>query len=278
MPEFTVAVAQTNPVLGDISANLSQMAAMVEQIGREQHADLIVFPELSTTGLENGTAFNAMAERLPGGHQFNILARKAADFNTHIVLGMPTKEKIKTTIYNAAVVIGPDGNLIGEYRKIHLLGEEKLSFRPGYRFSVFDTELGVLGVMIGSDLAFPEAARALTLLGAEIICLPAAYEAAHRAEWEAFTMARAAENGVFLLAANRVGEEPSRVFLGDSAIIAPDGGLLARIDADEGEDAGVTTGYAFARIDTNAVRHIREARQFIMARSPAAYGPIVKKY
>jgi len=276
MSEFTVAVAQTNPVLGDIAANLSQMAAMVEQICHEQHADLIVFPELATTGVENGMGFNYMAERLPGGHQFNILARKAADYNTHIVFGMPTKEKIETTIYNAAVLIGPDGNLIGEYRKIHLLGEEKLSFRPGYRFSVFDTALGVIGMMIGSDLAFPEAARVLTLLGAEIICLPAAYEADYAREWRAFTTARAAENGVFLLAASRVGEEPSRVFLGDSTILAPDGSLLTRIDTDEEEDA--VTGYAFARLDMNDVRHYRETRQLIMARSPAAYGPIVKKY
>ena len=277
MPDFIVAVAQTNPVLGDIAANLAQMAAMTEQICREQHPDIIVFPELATTGFENGSGFNYMAERLPGGHQFNILARKAADYNVHIVFGMPTKAKVETTIYNAAVVIGPDGDLVGEYRKIHLLGEEKLSFRPGYRFSVFDTELGVLGVMIGSDLVFPEAARALTLLGAEIICLPAAYEAEHQGEWEALTMARAVENGVFLLAANRVGEEPSRAFLGDSAIIGPDGALLARIDADE-EDDGIITGYAFAHIDVGAVRRVRERRQFIMARSPAAYGPIVKKY
>ena len=276
MSEFVVAVAQTNPVLGDIAANLAQMASLVEQICREQHADLIVFPELATTGVENGSAFNAMAERLPGGRQFNILARKAADFNTHIVFGLPTKEKVETTIYNAAAVIGPDGNFIGEYRKIHLLGEEKLSFRPGYRFSVFDTALGVVGVMIGWDLAFPEAARALTLLGAEIICLPAAYEAGYAREWRAFNMARAAENGVFLLAANRVGQEPGRSFLGESVILRPDGQALARIDADGG--AGVTTGYAFARIDTAEVRRYRERRQLIMARSPAAYGPIVKKY
>jgi len=275
MPEFTVAVAQTNPILGDIASNLSQMAALTEQICREQHPDIIVFPELATTGVENGMGFNYMAERLPAGHQFNILARKAADFSVHLVFGMPTKEKIETTIYNAAVVIGPDGNLIGEYRKIHLLGEEKLSFRPGYRFSVFDTELGVLGVMVGSDLAFPEAARALTLLGAEIICLPAAYEAEHRREWRALTAARALENSVFVLAANRAGEEPSRTFLGESSILGPDGSLLARL---EDEEEGVTTGYAFAHIDTNQVRHAREARQFIMARAPTAYSPIVKKY
>ncbi len=274
MPEFTVAVAQTRPVLGDIAANLSHMASMVEQICREQQADLIVFPELATTGVENGTAFNALAERLPGGHQFNILARKAADYNTHIVFGLPTKAKVETTIYNAAAVIGPDGNFIGEYRKIHLLGEEKLSFRPGYRFSVFDTALGVVGVMIGWDVAFPEAARALTLLGAEIICLPAAYESPYLREWQAFTTARAAENGVFLLAANRVGEEPSRTFLGESRILGPDGALLANLEGNDEE----SIGYAFARIDTDQVRRYREQRQFIMARSPAAYSPIVKKY
>jgi predicted amidohydrolase len=276
MPEFTVAVAQTNPALGDIAANLSQMTAAIDQICREQHPDLIVFPELATTGVENGMSFNVMAERLPGGHQLNILARKAADFSVHIVFGMPTRAKVETSIYNAAVLVGPDGELIGNYRKIHLLGEEKLSFRPGYRFSMFDTALGVIGVMIGSDLAFPEAARALTLLGAEIICLPAAYETGLRGEWQAFTMARAAENGVFLLAANRVGEEPSRSFLGDSVIVAPNGRLLARLESG-GED-GVTTGYAFARIDTNEVRRTRETRQFIMARTPTAYSPIVKKY
>ena len=275
MPEFTVAVAQTNPVLGDIASNLSEMAALTEQICREQHPDIIVFPELATTGVENGMGFNYMAERLPAGHQFNILARKAADFSVHLVFGMPTKGKVETTLYNAAVVIGPDGNFIGEYQKIHLLGEEKLSFRPGYRFSVFDTELGVLGVMIGSDLAFPEAARALTLLGAEIICLPAAYEIEHQQEWRALTAARAIENNVFVLAANRVGEEPSRTFLGESSILAPDGSVLARL---EDEEEGPTTGYAFAHIDTNHVRHTREARQFIMARAPTAYSPIVKKY
>ena len=276
MAEFTVAVAQTRPVLGDIAANLSQMAAMVEQIAKEQRADLIVFPELATTGVENGMGFNHMAERLPGGHQFNLLARKAADFNTHIVFGLPTREKIETSIYNAAVVIGPDGDFIGEYRKIHLMGEEKLSFRPGYRFSVFETALGTIGVMIGWDLAFPEAARALTLLGAEIICLPAAYERELRREWRAFNAARAAENGVFLLAANRVGEEPSRSFLGDSMILGPDGAPLARMDESTGD--APMAGYAFARIDTDEVRRYRERRQFIMARTPTAYSPIVKKY
>ncbi len=276
MPEITVAVVQTQPVLGDVEANLYHMARMVEKICKEEDTDLIVFPELATTGVENGVNFNRLVERVPG-HQFNVLATKAADYATHIVFGLPTKEKIESIFYNSAVVIGPDGDLRGEYRKVHLKGEEKLSFRSGYRFFVFDTALGTLGVMLGWDLAFPEAARTLVLQGAEIICVPAAYENPFQREWRAFTVARAAENGVFLLAANRVGDEPSRRYFGESMILAPTGEVLSHIFDPDDEETPLT-GYAFARIDTDAVRRYREEMQLIMSRSPGSYSPIVKKY
>jgi predicted amidohydrolase len=251
------------------------MADTVERICSAEDTDLIVFPELATTGVENGVNFNRLAERVPG-HQFNVLATRAADFSTHIVFGLPTKEKVESIFYNAAVVIGPDGELLGEYRKVHLKGEEKLSFRAGYRFLVFDTAVGTLGVMVGWDMAFPESARSLVLNGAEIVCVPAAYEEPFVDEWRAFCVARAAENGTYLLAANRVGDEPSRKYFGESAIVGPNGRILSRIHDPESEVA--TPGYAFARIDTDEVRRYREEMQTIMSRSPASYGAVVKKY
>ena len=274
MAEITVAVVQMAPILGDLETNLQHMAETVDRICSTEPTDLIVFPELATTGVENGVGFNRLAERVPG-HQFNVLATRAANYATYIVFGLPTKEKVESIFYNAAVVIGPDGELVGEYRKLHLKGEEKLSFRPGYRFSVFDTAFGVLGVMIGWDIAFPEAARSLVLLGAEILCVPA-YETPYQEEWRAFTLARAVENGSYLLAANRVGEEPSREYFGESCIVAPDGARLSYIDDPEAETP--TLGYAYATIDTDRVRQYREEMQIIMSRSPSAYSPIVKKY
>lgn len=274
MAEITVAVVQTSPKLGNLEANLYSMADTVEQICTEEKVHLIVFPELATTGVENGVNFNRLAERVPG-HQFNVLATKAADFATHIVFGLPTKEKVESIFYNAAVVIGPDGDMLGEYRKVHLKGEEKLSFRPGYRFPVFDTGVGVLGVMIGWDLAFPEAARSLVLSGAEILCVPAAYEEPQQEEWRAFCLARAAENGVFVLAANRVGEEPSRRYFGESSIIGPDGATLRRL---QDPNATPASGYAIATFDTDAVRRYREEQQIIMSRQPSSYSAVVKKY
>ncbi len=274
MAEITVAVVQMQPKLGDLEANLYRMADTIERICSEEKTDLIVFPELATTGVENGVNFNRMAERVPG-HQFNVLATKAADFSTHVVFGLPTKEKVESIFYNAAVVIGPDGDLMGEYRKVHLKGEERLSFRPGYRFPVFDTGFGTIGVLIGWDLAFPEAARSLVLTGAEVLCVPAAYEEPYVEEWRAFCVARAVENGAFVLAANRVGDEPSRRYFGESTIVGPDGSILSSLREPE---SSATPGYAFATIDVDAVRRYREEMQIIMARQPNAYGSVVKKY
>ena len=95
------------------------------------------------------------------GHAVTYIAGKAAEFNDLHLFGMPVKEKVESILFNAAVLIGPDGELLGDYRKLHLHGEQRLAFRPGYRMPMFDTEFGVLGLMIGWDLAFPEVARGL---------------------------------------------------------------------------------------------------------------------
>ncbi|MGD8595950.1 MAG: carbon-nitrogen hydrolase family protein, partial [Anaerolineae bacterium] len=170
MQELTIAAVQMYPQLGKVEENLLAMGKFVDKICTQQKVDLIVFPELATTGYELGVRFTDVAERVPG-HAVNLLAQRAADFGTHLVFGMVTKEKVESIIYNAAVVIGPDGELLGEYRKLHLPGEERLAFRPGYRMQTFETAFGHIGVLLGWDLAFPEVARSLTLDGADLLCV-----------------------------------------------------------------------------------------------------------
>ena len=185
--EITIALAQTAPVLNDNEENLRRMAAVIQRICSEQPTDLIVFPELAVSGYECGLNFTRLAERIPG-HVVSYLAGKAAEFSVYLVFGLPAKEKVESILFNAAVVIGPDGELLGDYRKLHLRGEERLAFRPGYRMPIFETEFGLLGVMIGWDLAFPEVARSLTLDGADLIVACAAWEAEHIEEWRAYTV------------------------------------------------------------------------------------------
>lgn len=277
MQEITVAVVQMYPRLGKVEDNLIAMGKFVDKICTEQKVDLIVFPELATTGYELGLRFTDVAERIPGP-AVNLLAQRAADYSTHIVFGMVSKEKVESTIYNAAAVIGPDGEILGEYRKLHLPGEERLAFRPGYRLQVFEATFGMVGVLLGWDLAFPETARCLALDGAELLCVcanwghaPAEEHDRFIAEWRTYAQARALENAVYVAAANRIGEEYSYRFFGDSMVVGPTGEVYATIDEE-------IEGYAVATIDLDAVRRTREELQLIQCRSPQAYRSIVRRY
>lgn len=277
MREITVAAVQMFPRLGEVEDNVQTMAKFVDKICTQQKVDLIVFPELATTGYELGLRFTDVAERVPGP-SVNLLAQRAADYSTHIVFGLVTKEKVESIIYNAAVVIGPDGELLGEYRKLHLPGEERLAFRPGYRLPVFETTFGQIGVLVGWDLAFPEAARSLSLDGADLLCVsanwghsPAQERETFIEEWRIYVQARALENAIYVVASNRIGEEYSYHFFGDSIVAGPRGEVYASIDEE-------IEGYAVATIDLDTVRKTREELQLIQCRSPQAYRPLVRKY
>jgi predicted amidohydrolase len=270
MREITVAVVQMQPKLYEVGDNLIHMTDFIEKICLQQPVDLIVFPELITTGYECGVRFTDLAEKIPG-HSVNLMTQQAAEFSTHIVFGMVLKEKVESIIYNAAVLVGPDGEIIGDYRKVHPRGEERLAFRPGFRFPVFETGFGMVGLMLGWDMAFPEAARSLALDGAEIVCLCASWERPHMEEWNAFALARAFENSVFIAAANRIGEEPSYSFFGQSMIVGPRGEVYSTMDEE-------TEGYALARIDLDDVRRYREEYQLLQLRQPTTYRAIVRKY
>jgi omega-amidase len=277
MPEISVAVVQMYPQLGKVEDNLVAMGKFIDQICTEQKVDLIVFPELATTGYELGVRFTDVAQR-PSGHAVNMIAQRAADYSTHIVFGLVTKEKVESTIYNAAILVGPDGEMLGEYRKLHLPAEERLAFRAGYRLPVFETTFGLVGILLGWDLAFPEAARSLSLEGAELLCVcanwghsPAQNRAMFVEEWRTFNQARASENAMYVVASNRIGEEYSYQFLGDSMVIGPRGEIYASIDEQ-------IEGYAVATIELDAVRKTREELQLIQCRVPSAYRAIVRKY
>lgn len=268
--EITVALVQMAPELANPEANLRKMNDFVERICSEQNTDLIIFPELSYTGAELGLRATDLAERVPG-HVTNSLSKRASDFNTHIVFGLVVKEKVESILYNGIVCIGPEGDLAGEYRKVHLLGEERQVFRNGFRFITVEAEWGRFGLTSGTDLAFPEAARSLTLEGAELIVVSANWEEQFQDSWRAHLVSRACENAVFVAATNRVGEEPTMRFAGDSLIVGPSAELYTVLDEP-------IEGYAVATIDLDRVRVVREDRQLIQYREPAAYRAVVKKY
>ncbi len=270
MREITVACVQMVPRLNEIEENLVRMTESIERICGEQQVDLIVFPELCTTGYECGVRFTELAERVPG-HTANLMAQRASEFGVHIAFGMVAKEKVESIVYNTGILLGPDGELLGQYRKLHPRGEERLAFRPGYRLPVIETSFGNVGLILGWDLAFPEVSRSLVLDGAELLVVMANWEKPNEEEWKAYVFARAFENTAFIAAANRIGEEYTYAFFGETMIVGPRGEVFAMMDEE-------VEGYCVARIDLDQVRKYREEFQTLQCRQPQAYRSIVRRY
>jgi len=233
MREITVATVQMKPELGNPENNLIRMSDYVSKITAQQKVDLIVFPELITCGYELGVRFTELAQRVPGP-AINLMASRAADAGVYIAFGLAVKEKVESILYNAAVLVGPEGEIEGVYHKVHLRGEERMAFREGFKIPVFDAgDLGRIGMILGWDLAFPETTRTLALEGAELICVLGNWETAYMDEWKTYIRARAYENAIFIAAANRVGEDVTMSFGGESMIVGPRGRVYAALEAQE---------------------------------------------
>lgn len=194
--------------------NCRQFAPLIAEAGKKQ-ADLICLPECLTmcgTGLD----YADVAEPIPGPstEYFGKLAQK---HNLYIVAGL--LEKSGELVFNTAALIGPDGKLVGKYRKVCLPREEiEHGISPGHEYPVFDTRFGKLGMMICWDVHFPEVARNLANNGAEVIAMPI---------WggnPTLAKARAIENQVYLVTSTYT--DPNRDWM-KSTIIDKEGNMLS---------------------------------------------------
>src|SRR5438093_3369573 len=187
-----VAVAQTEPQLGEKERNLETCLARLEEAAAAG-AQLLVLPECAIPGYMFDSAEEALphAEEIPGPTT-EAFERECARLGVHAITGL--LERDGDTLYNAAILVGPHG-LIGSYRKTHLpfLGVDRF-VTPGDELKVFDTALGRIGLIICYDLRFPEVTRTLALKGADIVCHPTNFPVAARAQTELIPAARAADN------------------------------------------------------------------------------------
>ena len=189
-------------------------------------------------------------------------------------------------MYNAAVIINDEGTPLGTYRKVHPFADEKRWCRAGCEFPVFDTNIGKIGIMICWDTAFPEVARCLALNGAELLVVSTNWEDPyeepwdpadginkHENDWDLMTRARAFDNTLHLVAANRIGGDGGVLtFFGRSKIIDPRGNVIAALDKRE-------EGVISADLDLSLTRMHRETYYcFLKDRRPDAYGEVTRPY
>jgi len=231
MSLWKIAAVQIDCRLGDVPANLRAVRIGLRDAAR-LGARLAVFPECALTGY----CFESREEALPfaepaPGPSTAAIAADCRELGVWAVVGMVERDDA-ANLFNACALVGPAG-FVTTYRKIHLpyLGVDRFT-TPGDRpFAVHDLGGLRIGMHICYDGSFPESARVLTVLGADLLVLPTNWPTGAAPTIRHLTAARSLENHVYSVAVNRVGEERGFRFVGQSRIIDCDGELLASAGA-----------------------------------------------
>jgi predicted amidohydrolase len=249
--------------------NLSRAAELVARAAAGG-ARLVVLPE-KFNGLGSPDVLRACAEPLESGESVAAMRRWATEYGIFLVGGSITEQHEDGRLTNTSVVLGPDGECLAVYRKIHLfditVGDEVYRESdledPGEDIVVVDVDGWSVGLSICYDLRFPELYRILMLRGAELIVVPAAFTLlTGRDHWEVLLRARAIENQCYVVAANECGQraDGKRTY-GRSMVVDPWGTMIAQ--ASDG-DAVVPSTLQHARVDAvrsslPALQHRRSA-------------------
>ena len=283
MTTVTVAAIQT-ALSDDAGANVARVTELVRDAAA-RGARIVLPSELfeghyfCRTQHERDFARARSADGHPTLAHFRALAAELG-----IVIPVSFFEADGPHFYNSVATIDADGALLGVYRKSHLPDgpgyQEKFFFRPGGTgFGAYRTRHGAIGVAICWDQWFPEAARAMTLAGADVLFYPTAIGSEPeepdndtRDPWRRVMIGHAVANAVGVVAANRIGTEGvgtgSITFYGSSFVCDERGDVLAELGRD---DAGV----AIATLDLERIRRARASMGFFRDRRPDLYGPLV---
>jgi N-carbamoylputrescine amidase len=280
MRSVTVAALQT-ALTDDVDKNVARVTELV----REAHAkgaQIILPSELfeghyfCQTQLEDDFKRARPAEDHPTLRHFQALAAKLG-----IVIPVSFYEQAGPEHYNSVAVLDADGRTLGVYRKSHIPDgpgyQEKFFFKPGNTgFRAFQTRFATIGVAICWDQWFPEAARAMTLAGADILFYPTAIGSEpeepdfdSRDSWQRVMIGHAVANSVGVVAANRIGAEGGMTFYGSSFVSDARGDKLAELPRSE-------PGIALATLDLDQIQRVRASMGFFRDRRPDLYGTLTR--
>lgn len=220
-----------------VAARRDRVAALV---AAQEGADVVVLPELWAHGGFASSRWSGRAEALDGP-----TARAMADAAracAAVVHAGSLVERDGDRLHNTSLLLGPDGGLLARYRKVHRFGHgrgESALMTPGEEVVVTAVPLRdgsrlPVGLATCYDLRFPEMFRALLDGGARLVVVPAAWPAARREHWRLLLRARALEDQLLVAACGTAGEHARTAMAGASAVVGPDGAVLA--EAGEGEE------------------------------------------
>ncbi len=254
MKEFIAACVQIAITPNAVEENVAKGVIWLEKAVREYEAELVVFPETVTTGYETGLTAEALwdlVDDAPGRITAPVQAA-AKNLGVHVVWPTYRRGPTRGEVYNAAILIGPTGEIIGIYDKTHPAPWERRDHggwaTMGTRAEVFPTPLGNIGMIICYDGDFPELSRLLAVKGAEIIVRASALQRSYDI-WYITNAARAYDNHVYVVASNLVGPDAGGNYgFGHSMIVSPIAWRLAQ--------ARGTEEIIAAKLDPDPLRYI----------------------
>ncbi len=265
-----VAAAQIDITIAQTEQNLKKILSRMNEAAQSK-ADLVIFPECSLQGYcyQNRQEAWAVAEDI-SGPACARLAEEAKKLGVTAIIGFI--ERSGESMFNSALVVGPRG-VLGVHRKIHLLhlGVDRFNTLGDIPFPLFQAGDCKFGVNICFDCSFPESGRALKLKGAQLLAIPTNWPSTSDS-WEHTPKVRATENHIFVVAADRVGEERGFIFAGHSQIIDCEGHTLAEAGATE--ESILYADIEPALADENRVVKVPGEYEFdrIASRRPEMYG------
>jgi predicted amidohydrolase len=264
-----VAAVQLNS-RNDKSANLASAERLVRAAAADG-AELVALPEKWSL-LAAGEELLAAAEALDGP-SLSAARAWARELGIHLLAGSIAERGGDEKAFNTSVLVGPDGEDLAVYRKIHMFDVDAggVSYRESEHeqagSEVVTAPLGELiaGLSVCYDLRFPELFRILAVRGARLLMVPSAFTAATgRDHWEVLLRARAIENQAFVIAPNQVGAAPPHFdSFGHSAIVDPWGAVLASAPGGE--------CFVAADLDLAAQDRVRESLPALANRRPETY-------
>lgn len=263
---FKVASVQFNPVLNERDKNVTELLKITEE-ALKKGAKLVVAPEMATTGYyyADREAIKPFVDTIPG-KTTDAFAKLAKKYDAYVVFGMAEVEKKNDLYYNSAALVGPEG-YVGKYRKTQMWETEMhWGVWGDLGVPVYDTKLGKIAINICMDSAYSETARLAGIKGAEILAFPTNSSA----QAISALPARAQQNGMYVVSANRSNTENGFHMIGGSAIWSPEGKKLAEapVVMTEAEDIDEPT-ITYATIDPK--HYDNENKEALENRRPELY-------
>lgn len=266
-----IALLQTDIHFLEPEKNYINVEKLIEKaMAVEDKPDILLLPEDWSSGFSD-KMFHEIDKYVEDidGPSLAFLRSKAIENNVWIV-GGSISIKINGENYNTTYVINREGELVGDYSKMHLYSDmdEDVAYKHGEKTDIIETEFGKLGLMICYDIRFCELAKTYALKGAEAIFVVSDFPNPRVDHWRTLLKSRAIENQLFVVACNRVGESPMGTYCGHSIIIDPWGKVIAE-GSDEQE-------IIYGEINLSEVNEPRELIHVFNHRRPTSYHELIK--